>query len=45
MDKHESIIIPADNKRTLIISLLIFLILVALKWFVIGYLIGKKECD
>ena len=45
MDNHESIIISADHKNTLLVSLLILAGLVALKWFCIGYWYGKKECE
>ena len=42
-DKHESIIISTEHKNVLIVSLVMFAILVAIKWFVIGYWLGKRE--
>ena len=42
MDKHESIIISTDQKYALLFAVVVFLILTALKGFVIGYLIGKR---
>lgn len=45
MDKHESIIISTDNKNALIFSAVMFVLLIALKWFVIGYWCGKKGCE
>lgn len=44
-DKHESIIISTDHKNALLLSLIAFLLMIALKWFVIGYWMGKKEDD
>ena len=43
MDKHESIIISTDHKYALLSSIILFLILTALKGFMIGYWLGKKE--
>ena len=43
MDKHESIIISTDHKCALITSIVVFLILTALKGFIMGYWLGKRK--
>jgi len=45
MDKHESIIISPERKMALIYALLTVATLIALKWLVIGYWLGKRECE
>ena len=42
MDNHESIIISTDQKHALLAAVLLFLILTALKGFIIGYWLGKR---
>ena len=42
MNTHESIIISTDHKHALIASVILILILTALKGFVMGYLLGKR---
>ena len=42
-DRHESIIISTEHKNVLLASFVLFAVLVALKWFVIGYWLGKRE--
>ena len=42
-DRHESIIISTDQKNEMIASILFFIILVAIKWFVIGFWLGRKK--
>jgi hypothetical protein len=39
--KNENIIIAADHKNALLVPMLILFILVAVKWFIIGYSYGK----
>lgn len=41
-NNHESIIISTDHKNALIASIVLFLILTALKGFVMGYYLGKR---
>ena len=41
-DSYESIIISTDHKNALIASVLLFIILRAIKGFVIGYWLGKR---
>ena len=43
-ERHESIIISTEHKNVLIFSLLMLFVVVAFKWFVIGYWYGKREC-
>jgi len=43
MNKHESIIISTDHKHAMIASMVIFILLIAIKWFVIGYWFGHKQ--
>ena len=45
MDKHESIIISPESKNVLIYALLLVATLIAMKWLVIGYWLGKRECE
>jgi len=45
VDKQESIIILPENKVTLIFALLSVMIMIAVKWLVIGYWLGKRECE
>ena len=40
---HESIIITTDDKDKLAVSLVIFLLLVAFKWLLIGYWLGRRR--
>jgi len=42
-NRHESIIISTEHKNALLVSLVLFAVIVALKWFVIGYWLGKRE--
>jgi|GEM_PF-5252892 len=44
-ERHESIIISTDQKNAIALSFLFFILIVALKWFVIGYLVGKRGGD
>ena len=41
--RHESIIISTDQKSALIICFIAFISLVAAKFFLMGYWLGKKE--
>ena len=45
MENKESIIVSADHKNALICILLMLASIVAIKWFIIGYWYGKRECE
>jgi len=50
MDKrHETIIITTEDRDKLAVSAVIFLVIVAFKWLLVGYWLGSRrncrECD
>ncbi|MCL2420860.1 MAG: hypothetical protein FWD03_03305 [Defluviitaleaceae bacterium] len=42
-ERHESIIISTEHKNALLALFALVAVLVALKWFVIGYWLGQRE--
>ena len=44
MGKKESIIISDEHKSAIIASTILFMVIIAVKWFVIGYCLGKRGC-
>ena len=42
-ERHESIIISTDQKNAIALSFLLFILIVAFKFFVIGYFIGNYD--
>ena len=43
-DRHESIIITTDQKDAIIASMLVFILIVAIKFLVIGFWLGRRNC-
>ena len=41
--KHEFIIVSEEQKKKVLFSFIVCAFLVAVKWFTIGYWIGKKR--
>jgi len=45
MDTKDCIIISPENKMAIIYALLAIAAMIAMKWLVIGYWLGKRECE
>lgn len=43
MRKHESIMITTDRKNVLMAAFVAMILIVAVKWFLIGFWVGRGE--